>query len=142
MKPYKSLFEKIFRSRRSPETLKRDTALSEMSNLRTTDTGLSTGTIYVSAKEGNHGARVKYYRGRPGKDKPSASISIAREPVVLEDSLTPPIKTQEQKEVIAFVKKNYTKLKNIWDTGLELYKDEWDTLVNSLEPITKEDLKK
>lgn len=142
MKPYKSLFEKIFRNRKKPETLKRDTTLSEMSNLRTTDTGLSTGTIYVSAKEGNHGARVKYYRGRPGKDKPSASISIAREPVVLEDSLTPPIKTQEQKEVIAFVKKNYTKLKNIWDTGLELYKDEWDTLVNSLEPITKEDTKK
>lgn len=142
MKPYKSLFEKIFRNRKKPETLKRDTTLSEMSYLRTTDTGLSTGTIYVSAKEGNHGARVKYYRGRPGKDKPSASISIAKEPVVLEDSLTPPIKTQEQKEVIAFVKKNYTKLKNIWDTGLELYKDEWDTLVNSLEPITKEDTKK
>ena len=75
MKPYKSLFEKIFRSRRNPDTLKHDTYLSEMSNLRTDDTGLSTGTIYVSAKEGNHGARVKFYRGRPGKDKPSASIS-------------------------------------------------------------------
>ena len=118
-----------------------DIYLTEMSNLRTVDSGLSTGTLYVSAKEGNHGPRVKYYRGGPGQNRPSASISVSKTPLVVEDSLKSPIKVQEQKEVKAFIIKNYLKLKVIWDTGLGLYKDEWDKLINALEPITKEDLK-
>ena len=61
--------------------------LIEMANLTVEDTGLSRGWIRVSTQEGKHGARVKYYRDRPSRRTPSASISISPNPEVKEDSV-------------------------------------------------------
>ena len=106
--------------------------IKEMANLRSEDTGLDHGTIYISSKEGNQGPRIKYYRGRPG-NTPSASISISNNPEVVEDSID--LKSLEIKELVLFVQKNKSKLLLAWNKGYSMYKDEWNNLINSLEKI-------
>jgi len=130
MNPYKSLFEKIFRREGRPDTpkplktsVREDVEpLSEMANLPVNRTGLSHGIIYVSNRQGQHGPRIKYYRKNPGRT-PSASISIAIEPEILEDSIG--ISTIERDELFIFVRKNYTFLLKIWNEGEQMTIDEW-----------------
>lgn len=95
---------------------------------------MSHGTIYISTKEGNHGPSVKYFRGRPGDDIPSASITISDDPIVVEDSIN--IKPKEVKEVIKFININKVSLLKIWNEGHSMYSDEFDKIKNSLKNIT------
>ena len=39
--------------------------LLEMANLSIKITGLSRGIIYISNRQGSHGARIKYFRNNP-----------------------------------------------------------------------------
>ena len=88
--------------------------LIEMANLSVTTTGLSKGTIYISNRQGKHGARIKYYRNNPGKSS-SASISISETPEVVSDKLK--LTTKEKKELFKFVELNYSLLLKYWDSG-------------------------
>ena len=88
--------------------------LREMANLVTSQTGITKGIIYISTREGNHGPRVKFFRGKP-KNNPSASITIAKNPELVEDSVN--ITAKEFKEVSKFVSLNYKELLNFWNDG-------------------------
>ena len=106
--------------------------LKEMANLRTEKTGLDHGTIYMSSKEGNHGARIKFYRGRAGNN-PSASITISNSPEVIEDAIG--LKASEIKELFSFVVKNRKILIKAWNEGSTMYTDEWEALLKSIKKI-------
>ena len=106
--------------------------LKEMANLRPEKTGLDHGTIYISSKEGNHGARIKFYRGRAGNVS-SASITISKNPEVIEDSIG--LKSSEIKELFQFVIKNKDVLLTAWSKGHSMYSDEWDALLKSIRRI-------
>jgi len=108
-------------------------SLKEMANLRNSFTGVSHGTIYISSKEGNHGPRVKYFRGKPGKSFPTASFTISENPKVVEDSIK--LTALEIKEVSLFVRINKETLLQLWRNGAYLYKEDWNALVDSLKAI-------
>ena len=107
--------------------------LHEMANLKNNKTGLSHGTIYISTSEGNHGPRVKFFKGRPGSYLPSASITISDIPTVVEDSIG--ITINEKNEIIAFININKEKLLKIWNYGNSMYSNEFDKIKNSLKKI-------
>lgn len=93
---------------------------AEMANLSSRVTGLNDQNyiVYVSTRQGSHGARVKIFKkSQAGRNKPSVSISIEQEPQVLEDNLRPP------KEVLAEVKYwvsiNRVKLLELWNADFE-----------------------
>lgn len=111
----------------------RDTILKEMANLSPEKTGIDHGTIYVSSEEGNHGPRVKFYRGKPSSHNPSASISISKTPEVVEDSIG--IKSSEIKDVFSFVIANKKRLLYMWYHGSEMMDDVWDKHKKSLKKI-------
>jgi len=107
--------------------------LKEMANLPSKDTGFSKGFLYISTQEGNHGARVKYYRNSPSQSRPYASISINKIPRLLVDDIK--ITSKEFKEVSDFIKLNLKDLLKFWNEGAYLMKDEQQKLVNSLKTI-------
>ena len=107
--------------------------IKEMSNIEHQDIGIDHGTVYISTHEGHHGPRIKYYRGRPGDNIPSASISISKNPEVKEDSRG--LKESEKKELFAFVIKNKKVLLYLWVYGNTLLKREGDNKVNNLKKI-------
>lgn len=106
--------------------------LFEMANLRPDRTGLSKGTVYISTKHGQHGARIKFFRWKPSEGV-SASISISLSPEVLYDEIN--LSSAEIKELFNFVRKNYKTLMKIWDEGLDMDFDEWSSIIQSLEKI-------
>lgn len=60
----------------------------EMANLRNRYTNLTNKNlvIYVSTKQGSHGARVKVYeQPKVGRNYPCVSLSISKDPEVLEN---------------------------------------------------------
>ena len=113
--------------------VKKDNILKEMANLSIEKTGLDHGTIYISSEEGHHGPRIKYYRGKPGKNITSASISISKNPEVKEDSLN--LKASEKNELFKFVILNKKRLLYMWNHGMEMIDDEWDKHKRSLKRI-------
>jgi len=111
----------------------RDNVLKEMANLSTDKTGIDHGTIYISSEEGNHGPRIKFYRGKPSKTNPSASITISKTPEVVEDAIG--LKTSEIKDVFEFVKINKKRLLYMWYHGAEMIDDTWEIHKKSLKKI-------
>jgi len=109
--------------------------LREMANLRSKQTGLTKGTIYISTKEGNHGPRVKFYRDRPKESSSSASITISKDPELVEDSVN--ITSKEFKEVSQFILLNLKSLLDFWNSGAYWYTDEVDKFKKELKKITK-----
>ena len=119
--------------------LKEKQPLKEMANLRNTQTGLSNGTLYISTQEGNHGPRVKFFRGSPG-NTPSASITISDTPEIIEDSID--ISEKEIREITAYVMKNKEALLNFWNNGHTWYSDEVEKFKKKiLKKISKDDIK-
>lgn len=93
---------------------------AEMANLSSKVTGLGNQNyiIYISTKQGSHGARVKIYKkGQAGRNKPRTSISIEQDPQVLEDNLNPP--KQVLSDVKYWVSINHVKLLELWNADFE-----------------------
>jgi hypothetical protein len=90
----------------------------EMANLPEEDTGVA-GTIYISTRMGGHGARVKYFPGRAGEDKPSFSVSISAPARVLANSLPETVVRRMSPAVIAWVGLNREELLRFWGEGSE-----------------------
>jgi hypothetical protein len=123
----------ILRPKDLKKPLKETEKLIEMANFGPDKTGLSHGTIYVDNIKTKHGARVKYYRGRPGNDKPSASITVNKEPQLVQDSIN--ITSKELKEVTAFVILNYTHLMKVYLKGDTMDYKQW---TEKIKPIPQE----
>lgn len=91
--------------------------LLEMANLRSKRTGLSDEKfiIYISTKQGSHGARIKVFKQpQLGDGAPCVIISISKEPKVIEERDLKLPKNIE-KEVLYWVSINHIILTRLWN---------------------------
>jgi len=96
------------------ELIEQTEALFEMSNVLTKYTGLST-SIWISAKRGNHGARIKIYKERNGSGS-SFYVTISDEPKVIGNSF---LKSKELIKIKKFVLLNKEILLKFWELKIE-----------------------
>ncbi len=87
----------------------------EMANLPPDWTGVL-ATIFISTALGQHGPRVKLYL-KPGRNQPSASISIGPNPRVLASSLDQRDLNRIAPKALEWVALNHEALTNFWFEG-------------------------
>lgn len=87
----------------------------EMANLPPDWTGVL-ATIFISTAMGQHGPRVKLYL-KPGRNQPSASISIGPSPRVLASSLTERDLARVAPKALEWVALNHAALTTFWFEG-------------------------
>lgn len=87
----------------------------EMANLPPDWTGVM-ATIFISTAMGQHGPRVKVYL-KPGRNQPSASISISPNPRVLASSLDERDLNRIAPKAIEWVAHNHEALTSFWFEG-------------------------
>jgi hypothetical protein len=89
--------------------------LVEMANLPPEWTGVL-ATLFISTALGQHGPRVKVYL-KPGRNQPSASISIGPNPRVLASSLDPRDLNRIAPKALEWVALNHERLTTFWFEG-------------------------
>ncbi|RZJ05081.1 MAG: hypothetical protein EON89_05395 [Brevundimonas sp.] len=92
-----------------------DNEVFEMANLPPDWTGVL-ATIFISTAMGQHGPRVKLYL-KPGRNQPSASISIGSQPRVLASSLDERDLTRIAPKALEWVALNHEALTRFWFEG-------------------------
>lgn len=107
--------------------------LFEMANLQRDITGID-GIIYISAKSGKHGPRVKYY-SKSGAGQPSFSVSISNDHVLLASSMKTSIVNRYLPLVQQFVELNYTVLIDIWNRSHSMSSDELRLILTRIKKI-------
>lgn len=105
--------EEMSKVRQVTEDLK-DRLFVEMANVYNDESGIhSNYVIYISTKQGSHGARVKVYKeGFVGRTYPCIVLSIEQEPQVKED-FGLKIKSKELAEI------NRVVLLKLWNSNSE-----------------------
>lgn len=121
--------------RRPPDDFSED-RLIEMANLTERDTNVP-GTIFISTALGSHGPRVKWYPGRPGRDLPCLSLSIAADPVVRDDSLPSHVSAGVLTSLTNWVGTNADGLLRFWSEGETWDRREVSTFLDSLRPLVR-----
>ena len=105
--------------------------LFEMVNLARKDTGVG-GIIYISTAQGQHGPRVKWYPGRPGRDEPCLTVTLETQPRVLNHQLPPRIAAEAGREVTVWAERNRDALLHFWNDGLSWTRDEVNAFIDGL----------
>lgn len=117
------------------DTLKRK-YFNEMAKLQNDVTGIKDPNyvIYISKRQGSHGARVKVYKKPKIKDKdPCVSISIEQEPKIkAEHGLILPKKVLI--DVLYWVSINHVKLLKLWNSLGNL---DYNDVVSDLDKINE-----
>ena len=111
--------EEMSKVRQVTEDLK-DRLFVEMANVYNDESGIhSNYVIYISTKQGSHGARVKVYKeGFVGRTYPCIVLSIEQEPQVKED-FGLKIKSKELAEIKYWVSINRVVLLKLWNSNSE-----------------------
>jgi hypothetical protein len=97
------------------DELSDDDGIIEMANLDKSQTGVD-GVIWISTMMTGHAPRVKYFV-RPGRTQPSFSVTIADQPRVVANSLSPRVLNQMSPLVIQWVTLNKNALLDFWQHG-------------------------
>lgn len=105
--------------------------LTETVNLEANQTGIE-GIISIATRPTARAARVTYYAGRPANDQPSMSVTIARNPRVVQNNLPGNIATRMAPMVQAWVSSNHAKLLDFWSNGHTWYHDEVTAFIAGL----------
>lgn len=92
-----------------------DEGTFEMANLPPDWTGVL-ATLFISTAMGQHGPRVKVYL-KPGRNQPSASISIGPQPRVLANSLDERDLARVAPKALEWVAANHEALTRFWFEG-------------------------
>lgn len=90
----------------------------EMANLPPDWTGVL-ATIFISTALGRHGPRIKLYL-KPGRNQPSASISIGPKPRLLASSLDPRDLARIAPKALEWVALNHEALTTFWFEGEDM----------------------
>lgn len=104
----------------------------EMANLSITETGIP-GFIYISTRQGQHGARIKYYQ-KLGPEKPSIVVSL-HSLTIQHDSLGSSVSADIKKQVIRFVELNQDRLMDFWNEGCYWSFPVMQAFINGLEKV-------
>lgn len=89
--------------------------VAEMANLPPDWTGVL-AVVFISTAMGQHGPRIKLYL-KPGRDQPSASISISPNPRVLASSLDERDLARIAPKALEWVALNHEALTTFWFEG-------------------------
>lgn len=92
-----------------------DEDVFEMANLPPDWTGVF-ATVFISTAMGSHGPRIKVYP-KPGRNQPSASISIGPNPRVLASSLEDRELAKVAPKALEWVAANHEALTTFWFEG-------------------------
>ncbi len=129
-------YDEVIGQRGSPPTASGGD-LFEMANLRQVQTGVP-GTIYISTAQASHGPRVKHFGGRPGEGVPYFSVSIEREPRVVEvNGLADHEVNAVAGDVVAWVRLNQDRLTRFWYDGTTWFDDEVAAFKRSLAKLPR-----
>ncbi len=93
----------------------REDGVFEMANLTAAQTGIES-VVYISAREGGHGPRVKYFV-QPGRSRPSYSVSVDETPRLLASSLPDGVVSRTLPQVTRWVAENRAGLLDFWTLG-------------------------
>lgn len=103
----------------------------DMANLTTRHTGVE-GTIYISTQQGQHGPRIKWYPGRPGRDLPCLGVPFETPSRVINQGLPPRVARDGEREAVAWAQMNRDALLRFWADGLAWTLDEVNAFVEGL----------
>jgi hypothetical protein len=108
-----------------------DDELVDMVNLSEQDTGIS-GVIYISTAQGSHGARVKWYPARPGRDAPCLAVTIEAIPRSFNQNLPPRVASAAAVPVTRWVADNHRALLEFWNDGVSWTRAEVNAFIERL----------
>ncbi len=118
----------------SPSAALEDIELFEMVNLPTKDTGVE-GIVYIFTAQGSHGARVKWYPGRPKANAPSLTVTVAEEPKAINNNLPLVVAAAAAGPVRAWVAANHDELLDFWNNGASWTRDEVNEFIERLKKL-------
>ena len=100
-------------------------------NLPREDTGVA-GVITVSTAQGQHGPRIKWYPGRPGREAPCLTVTLEAPPRVLNHGLSAREAAEAEGQVRAWAMANREALLRFWSDGLSWTRAEVNAFVDGL----------
>ncbi|MGG5818780.1 hypothetical protein [Falsiroseomonas sp. HW251] len=112
----------------------RDEDMYDVTNLSTRRTGLR-GVVYCSTAQGQHGPRVKWYPGRPGRETPCLVVTLESPPRTINQGLPPRVARDAEHATIAWVELNRDALLGYWNDGLGWTEEEHDAFLDGLRKL-------
>jgi hypothetical protein len=106
----------------------------DLTNLSTRRTGLE-GVVYTSTAQGQHGPRIKWYPGRPGRDTACLIVTLEAPPRAINQGLPLRIVRQAEAALIAWVDLNRDALLSYWHDGLGWTEEEHDAFLDGLKKL-------
>ncbi len=118
----------------------------EFSNFIAEETGLTSGTIWVSTEKKGKFPRIKFFRGKDATDD-TVSVKISKPPEVNMKVSSFKLSPKEKKEIFAFIEINYDTLLFYWKEGVGMNnttRRDWEDGIKSIKSRkkNKEDLVK
>jgi hypothetical protein len=116
------------------EDVVRDDEMFDMTNLSTRRTGLD-GVVYASTAQGQHGPRIKWYPGRPGRDAACLVVMLETPPRTINQGLSPRVARQAEALLVAWASLNREALLSYWHDGLGWTEEEHDAFLDGLKTL-------
>jgi hypothetical protein len=124
-----------FREEQAPITqVVFDDDMYDVTNISTRRTGLD-GVVYASTAQGQHGPRIKWYPGRPGRDAACLVVTLEDPPRAINQGLAPRDAREAERQVVAWAALNRTALLSYWNDGLGWSEEEHDAFLGSLQKL-------
>jgi hypothetical protein len=108
-----------------------DDEMFDMTNLSSRRTGLE-GIVYTSTAQGQHGPRIKWYPGRPGRDAPCLVVTLEFPARAINQGLAARDVRRMRAALLAWVELNRDALLSYWNDGLGWTEEEHDAFRDSL----------
>ena len=109
--------------------------LIEMANVSTKDTGIE-GVISITTVQGSHGARVKWCPGRPGRDTPSLSVTVAQTAQVVSHNRPARVVAAAGTQVVVWVSLNRPAVLEFWNNGESWTRDDVNAFIDGLQKLS------
>jgi hypothetical protein len=111
-----------------------DDEMFDMTNLSSRRTGLE-GVVYASTAQGQHGPRIKWYPGRPGRDAPCLVVTLESPPRAINQGLAQRVARGAEGATVAWAELNRAALLAYWHDGLGWTEEEHDAFLASLRQL-------
>jgi hypothetical protein len=111
-----------------------DDEMFDMTNLSERRTGLG-GVVHCSTIQGQHGPRVKWYPGRPGRDAPCLVIALESPPRAVNQGLPALLARSAERDLVCWAELNRTLLLSYWFDGLGWTEEERATFLDAIRKL-------
>ncbi|HEV7265672.1 MAG TPA: hypothetical protein VGN83_12225 [Falsiroseomonas sp.] len=111
-----------------------DEDMYDVTNISARRSGLG-GVIYASTAQGQHGPRVKWYPGRPGRESPCLVVTLESPPRAINQGLPARAAREAAKQVVAWAELNRAALLGYWNDGLGWTEEEHGAFLDGLRKL-------